>query len=162
MAAHAVAGVDHDLQRADGGQVDEGAEVRRVVLQRLAGGQGSRPVDRLGGAGLQPALDQFADLGQAGVLADRGRARAAQLDAVVLGRVVRGGEHGAGQVQRARGVVQLVGGAQADLGDVGAAVGGAAREGAGQAGGRGPHVVADDDGRRARHLREGGAEEPGQ
>jgi hypothetical protein len=66
------------------------------------------------------------------------------------------------EIQRAGGVVQLVGGAQADLGDVGAAGRRPAREGAGQAGRGGPHVVADHDGARAGQLDEGRAEQLGQ
>lgn len=162
VAAHAVARVDHDLQGADGGQVDEGAKVRRVILQRVGPGDRSRVRRGFGGARVRPAFRQLADLRQARVLADGGGARAAQLDAVVLGRVVRGREHGAGEVQRARGVVQLVRGAQADLGDVHAECRCAAREGAGEAGRGGAHVVADDDRLGAGHPREGRPEELGQ
>ena len=62
----------------------------------------------------------------------------------------------------AGGEVELVGGAQADLDDVGAACGGAAAEGAGQAGRRGAHVVADDDRGGVGDGDEGGAEQLGE
>src|SRR5690606_6564047 len=93
VAAHAVAGVDDDLQGADGGQVDEGAQVGRVVVQRVAGADGAGGGRRFGGSVRAPPLDEGADLGETGVLADGGGSRAAQLDPVVAGRVVRGGEH---------------------------------------------------------------------
>ena len=134
VPAHAVARVDDDLQGADLREVDEGAQVGRVVVEGVAPGEGARLRGRLGDARLQPLLGQFADLGEARVLSDGGGAGTAHLDAVVLGRVVRGREHRAGQVERARRVVQLVGRAQADLGHVGAAGGRAAREGPGEAG----------------------------
>ena len=63
------------------------------------------------------------------------------------------------RVQGAAGVVQLVGGDQAEQLDVGAAVGGAAGEGLGEFGGGGAHVAADQDGLacQAEHVHEGGA-----
>ena len=67
----------------------------------------------LGLAVVAVALGPLADGGQPGVLPDRGGAGPAHLDAVVLRRVVAGGEHRAGHVQRAGGEVQQVGGAQA-------------------------------------------------
>lgn len=162
VAAHAVAGVDDDLEVPDGAQVDQGAQVGGVVgehvpLGDLAGGGVAR---REAGSG--PLLDELADLGEAGVLADGGGAGAAHLDAVVLSRVVAGGEHGAGQAQLAAGEVQLVGGAEADLGDLRAARGRAAGEGPGQAGRGGPHVVARHDRVGTGHGDEGRAEEFGE
>lgn len=162
VATHAVARVHDDLQGADRGQVDEGAQVGRVVVQCVPLRDRAGCRGRLRGARLAPPLDQFADLDEAGVLADRGRARPGHLDAVVLGGVVGGREHRARQVQRAGGVVQLVGRAQADLGDVHAAGGRSAREGPRQTRGRGPHVVAGHDRARPRHLDEGGTEKLGQ
>ena len=146
VPAHAVARVDHDLQGADGGEVDQGQEMGRVVGQRVALDDRARLRGRGRRALPRPLLDQRADLGEAGVLADRRRALAAHLDAVVLGRVVRGGEHGARQVEGAGRVVELVGGAQSDERDVRAERCRAARESRGETGRGGAHVVADDDG----------------
>jgi hypothetical protein len=141
VAAHAVARVDDDLEGADSGQVDECAQVCRVVVQRIGTGDRSPPrAGVLAGfvadvrAGVRPVHDEFAALGETGVLADRGRARAAQLAAVAAGRVVRGREHRAGRVERTRGVIELVRGAQADLCDVDSAGGRASGEGVGEAG----------------------------
>ena len=50
-----------------------------------------------------------------GVLANRLGAGQAELDAVVLRRVVRCGEHGAGRIQRARGEVHEVGGGESEV-----------------------------------------------
>ena len=58
------------------------------------------------------------DLHQAGVLADRAGPRQAELDAVVLGGVVRGGEHRARSVELPGGEVHEVGGGQAEVDDV--------------------------------------------
>ena len=67
--------------------------------------------------------DHRLDLAQAGVLADRLGPGQAHLDAVVLGRVVRRGEHGAGRVEAAGGEVQHVGRRQAEVDDVDALAG---------------------------------------
>lgn len=79
VAAHAVAGVDGDLERADRGEVDQAEQVVGVAAQgvllaegagrHVAGGDGDSVV--VGG----PGLDQLADLGEPGVLADRGGSR---------------------------------------------------------------------------------------
>ena len=93
VAAHPVAGVDDDLQRADAGQVDQPAQVARrrrragrPARRRRARAAAGRPVSRY-------SPGAVADLGQPGVLPDRHGVRAAHLDAVVLRRVVAGGEH---------------------------------------------------------------------
>lgn len=168
VAAHAVAGVDDDLERADAAHVDQRAEVRGVVGEGVAAAEGAGGGGGGGGRGgvVQPALDEGADVGEAGVLADGGGSGAAELDAVVLRRVVRGGEHRAGQVEGAGGVVELVGGAEADLDHVEALLGGAPGEGVREARRGGAHVVADDDRPAALEdggdLGEGGAEEGGE
>lgn len=154
VAAHAVARVDHDLQRADGRQVDQGPQVGRVVGEGVAVRDGAGRGDRVRYALFGPLLDQGADLGEPAVLPDRCGARPAQLDAVVLRRVVRGGEHRPGQAEAAGGEVQLVGGAEADQGDVRTACRRAARERRREAGRRRAHVVADHDRLRIRHLDE--------
>jgi hypothetical protein len=82
-AAHAVGGVGDDRQGSQGRDVDEGADVVGEVLQQVLLAA-LPPPGCLGGA----ATGQFLDPLQPGVLAHRARTRAAQLDAVVLGRVV--------------------------------------------------------------------------
>ena len=150
VPGHAVARVDDDLQRPDAAKVDQVAQVAR----RSAGaGRARRPCPggrrRRSGT---PASASVADLGQPGVLADRRGAGPAQLDAVVAGRVVAGGEHRAGQVEAAAGEVELVGRGQPDVDDVGALAGRARGERGDELGRGRPHVVADDD-RAARRRR---------
>src|SRR5690606_23596851 len=82
---------------------------------------------------------------EAGVLADRAGAGQAELDAVVLGRVVRGGEHRPRGVEAARGEVQEVGRAQPHVHDVQALALDALGEGGGQLDAARPHVAPDDD-----------------
>src|SRR5690606_4444429 len=67
----------------------------------------------------------------------------AQLDAVVAGRVVAGGEHRSGAAEPAGGEVQLVGGGETDVGDVEPLRGDAIGEGPRQFGGGLAHVVTD-------------------
>ena len=89
-----------------------------------------------------------------GLLADRRRARPAQLDAVVLRGVVARGEHRAGRVELAGREVDDVGGAQADVGHVGAGERRALDERGRERLRRRPHVVADDHLLRAGEVRE--------
>lgn len=162
VAAHAVARVHHDLERPDRGQVHEAEEVGGVVVEGVALGERSVAGGGGGRSVLGPPFHEAADVGEAGVLAHRGGSGAAELDAVVLGRVVRGGEHRAGHAEGSGGVVQLVGGAEADQGDVGAAGLCAPGEGAREAGRGRAHVVADDDRVRVGDLDERRAEEFGE
>src|ERR671914_303200 len=69
---------------------------------------------RLAGSSGHTRLDGGADRGEAGVLADRGGPRPAELDPVVLRGVVAGGEHRARHAQRAGGEVEHVGAREAD------------------------------------------------
>src|SRR5699024_12260667 len=62
------------------------------------------------------------DLREPGVLSHRAGAGPAHLDPVVAGRVVAGGEHGAGAGQVTGGEVQLIGGGQSHRDDVHALV----------------------------------------
>ncbi len=134
VAAHAVARVHDDLERPDPGEADEAQQVCGVVREGVALGDRARGGGGGGETALRPLLDQRADLGQAGVLAHGRGPGAAQLDAVVPRRVVRGGEHRAGQVQRPGRVVQLVRRAEPDEGHIGAACRRPAGEGGGQTG----------------------------
>ena len=72
------------------------------------------------------------DLDQAGVDADGTGARQAQLDAVVLRRVVRRREHGPGGVEAPGSEIQEVGRAHAQIGDVDALGAHALAEGRGE------------------------------
>ena len=89
---------------------------RRTPRARRA--RRSTPV-RPSGSGAS-AEHQVADLGEPGLQPDRLGVGAAHLDAVVLRRVVAGGEHRARQPEVAGGEVELVGRGEADHRDVGA------------------------------------------
>ena len=110
VAGHPVAGVDDHLQRADPGQVDQAAQILRV--RRCSRSRRSTRAAACRPAATVQLLGQRAHLAQAGVLPDRGGAGPAQLDPVVLRRVVAGGEHRAGQAEPAGGEVEQVGGAE--------------------------------------------------
>ena len=103
------------------------------------------PVDVAGTVTSRDVLPEYAAHLRSLVERDALGAGARELDAVVGGRVVARREHGGGRVQRARCEVRLVGGAEADGDDVGAAAGGPACERGGEPGRRVAHVVADDD-----------------
>ena len=142
VAGHPVARVDDHPQRSAGRQVDQAAQVGRVVGEHVALLDGARHGAR---SRRDALLDGLADRRQAGVRADGRRARPAQLDAVVLGRVVAGGEHRAGDVEGARGEVEHVRARQPDVDHVEAVRGDALGERVDQVGRRRAHVVADDD-----------------
>ena len=98
--AHAVARVHRDLQGVDV-QRHQVVQVFGVAFQHVLGGIGAG-LAVVGG----DALDQFVrDAVQAGILPHRAGAGAAELDAVILRRVVGGGEHGARAFLHAAGVV---------------------------------------------------------
>ena len=128
VPGHPVAGVDDDPEPAAGDR-REGEQVLRVVLEDVA--LTDRPGPLRGGR--LARRDQVAYGGQAGVHAERHRAGAAHLDAVVLRRVVARGEHRAGHAEAAGGEVELVGGGQPDHRDVRTGGRRALREGAGHA-----------------------------
>ena len=101
VAAHAVARVDDDLQRPDRRQVDQRAQVGGVVARagprRVTVPGVRRPVAGSAGLGHCSARSRIS---ARPVSWPTGRgAGPAHLDAVVLGRVVAGGEHRAGQVR---------------------------------------------------------------
>ena len=102
------------------------------------------PVRSAGGASGSVA-NRF-DVGQAAVLADRGRTSPAELDAVVLRRIVGGGEHRTGQIERSRRVVEEVGRTETDVDHVEALGLHARGKGIHQLGPRRSHVSSDDDG----------------
>ena len=76
-----------------------GVLVEQVALLVAAG------LGAVVGARRERFLGRVADLGQAGVLPDGLGPGQAELDPVVAGRVVRGGEHRTGRVEAARGEV---------------------------------------------------------
>src|SRR2546428_32623 len=92
---------------------------------------------------------------------DGGSAGPAQLDAVVLGRVVAGREHGAGSVEATGGEVDQVGGGQPGVDHRGAGQGGALHEGGRQRARRRAHVPGHDDAGGAGEGGEGVADAPG-
>jgi hypothetical protein len=121
VAGHPVAGVGHHLERPQRALVDEPADVVGVachqVLPLVHLPARGRVADRL-------ALgDHPLQVGEAGLLSHRHGAGPAELQAVVLRRIVRGGQHDPGHVQGAGYVVEHVGRAQPDADDVGATAG---------------------------------------
>ncbi|CAB4943477.1 unannotated protein [freshwater metagenome] len=98
VATHAVASVDDHTQSATG-QRNKGAQKRRVGHQHVLGTHRARRLDRLGGMGQQRLLEEGADFSESRVLTHGGRPRPAELDAVVLGRIVTGGKHRARHVE---------------------------------------------------------------
>ena len=146
--AHAVRGVGHDRERTQHRGVDEGSHVVAERLEEVEVLDLARDL----AARRDARRDHLLDLGEPGLLADRRRARAAQLDAVVLRGVVAGGEHRAGRVELAGREVDDVGGAEPDVGHVGAGEGRALDERGRERHRRRAHVVADDDLLRAREV----------
>ena len=112
--AHAVGGVGDHLERHEHRRVDERADVLGEVVQQVDAGEQAR----LGGRRRYAGADHGLDAVEAGVLADRLGAGEAELDAVVVGRVVRRGEHRGRRVEAAGGEVHEVGRGQAEVDDV--------------------------------------------
>jgi hypothetical protein len=104
-----------------------------------------------GGPPVTPLVEQRLggglDLGQAGVASDRAGAGQAELEAVVLRRIVRGGEHGTGGVEAAGGEVEQVGGGEAEVDHRGSLRPDAVGEGGGQLDPRFAHVPGHQHGR---------------
>ena len=152
---HAVAGVHHDMQGPDGGQIDEPAQVLGVVRQQAPTGDGPRCVGQRSGRSVQDGHRVVADRGETGLQAQRHRAGQAELDPVVARRVVRRGEHRSGQVQGAGRVVQQVGGGKAGVDHVQPGGGDPLGQRAGEFRRGLPHVVCDDHGTGGRRRRTG-------
>ena len=107
VPGHAVAGVRDHLQRPDSLQGHQGAQVAHVIRAQVLARDDAWHRGRGGDvAGGEPG----ADVGEAGVLADRGGPGPAQLDAVVGGGIVARGDHGGRDVEGAGDVVGVVGG----------------------------------------------------
>ncbi len=157
QTAHTVTRVHHDPQRSDGRQVDQGAQVLGVCRQQIAVG------DRTARSGERgnPRLDHGADVPETGVRPDRSRAGPAQLDAVVLGRVVGCGEHRSRDVQRPGGEVEQVGRTEPDHDDIRALAGSPVGKRRRERDRRVTHVVRDDDPWRRQHVHERGSDRAG-
>src|SRR5699024_7424629 len=108
---------------------------------------GRRP--RLAVVGRNASDELLDDALQARALADRLSTSAAELDAVVLGRIVGGGEHRTRALPHARRVVELVGAGQTEVHGIQSLSGHALDEGGGQTRGAIAHIVADDHALRA-------------
>ncbi len=149
VPAHPVAGVDDDLQRPDPRTGPPGRAGSRSTRRARPGADtlptsvGSRSNTA---APSSSCSAQLRICGQSGVLPDRRGPRAAHLDAVVLRRVVAGGEHRPGQIEAAGGEVEHVGGAQTGLHDVQPAADHALGEGPRQRDRGIAHVVRGDHG----------------
>ena len=134
QTAHAVGGVDHDLEGSGATEIDEAAQEGAVVRQHVADLEGAACLPGSGkpGAPVEQPLREVSYLGQARVLPDRLGGSAAQLDPVVPGRVVAGGEHRTGQVERPARVVEPIRRTEPDDRHVDASRVDAVREGARQ------------------------------
>ena len=140
MARHPVAGVHRHRERPDRGDVDQLPQVVGVPGEQVPPGDGA---GRRGGAKVRSARSLMSL--QAGLDADRLGSGAAQLDAVVPGRVVAGRDHRAGDAEVAAGVVEHVGRAQAAGHHVGSLRRRAAAERVRQRARGGAHVVHGHD-----------------
>ena len=113
VAAHAVAGVDDDLERPDAGEVDQRAQEGGVVGEQVALVDGAGTRAGVLGRRCRRAVEQ--PLARSRISArpvswPTGRApERHSLMPLYCGGVVARGEHGAGQVERAAGVVEAVG-----------------------------------------------------
>jgi len=139
-AAHAVRGVGDDHERFQRGDVYERTHVIAEGLEEVDVLDPARDLAARGHTG----RDHLLDLREAGLLAHRRGAGPAELDAVVLRRIVAGREHRAGRIELARREVDDVGGAKADVGHIRARERRTLDEGRGERHRRRPHVVTDD------------------
>ena len=111
QSGHPVRRVGHHGERSERVEIDEGEQVLQVLLDEVL------PLHRPGRAGGARRLPfgQLPDLLQPRGLPDRRGPLAAELQPVVPGRVVAGGEHPAGERQPPRREVDHVGGGQPDV-----------------------------------------------
>ena len=152
---HAVGGVGHDPQRAQGRHVDERADVGGELVEHVPLRDRAPLLERL-----DPALGvghHGLDVLEPGVLADGSGPGQAQLDAVVARGIVGGGEHGPGTVELAGREVQEIGRHHPEVDDVGPLAGDALGERGRQLDARRAHVPAHEHTRRSAEMGEGGA-----
>jgi hypothetical protein len=141
VAAHAVRRVGDDLQRSKHRLVDEADDVLRELGEQILALDGALcPGGRREALGRQPP-----DIAEARVLADGLRPSQAELDAVVLGRIVRRGEDRSRGFEATRCEVHEVGRGEPEVDDVDALVGDALGEGPGQLDTGRAHVATDED-----------------
>jgi hypothetical protein len=143
QSTHAVRGVRDDLERAQRIDVDEGPHVggeRTEQVLRADGAVGRGVLDTTG----ERRLGDLADGTEPRVLAHRPSPRLTELDAVVLRRIVRRGEHRPRGVEGSCGEVQQVGGGQAEVDDIEALRAHAVRERRDHLDPRRPHVPGDE------------------
>ena len=140
--AHPVGRVRDDVQRPQSGGVDEPPDVGRPGLEQVENARG-REVAACGL--LDELLGQRLDLDEAALLSHRTGARQAQLDPVVLRGVVRRREHRRGAVEVARGEVDKVRRAHAEVDDLGPACSDALGKRARERDARWAHVARDGD-----------------
>ena len=141
-SGHAVSGVEHDRQSCDLIDVGEFADPCRVLLTH----PGCRVLVLVDApaVGLRCDDRELSDSRETRGQADAGGSGSADLDPVVVGRVVAGGDHGAGQVEDARGEVELVGRAQPQQHGLRSGGIDSGSEGVGESGRARSHIVADD------------------
>ncbi len=90
QAGHAAAGVEHDVERLDDGRIDERHDLVDVGVEQVAALE--RPPGGAGGSGMVCRVT-MSRISPMPASPDSGNAsRAHHLDAVVLARVVRGGD----------------------------------------------------------------------
>ena len=115
------------------------------ALEQIATGRRARPARSCRTMAAEHVGSDGLDLAETGVLTDGASAAQAELDAVVLRRVVRRGEHRAGCIERAGGEVHEVGRCQTEVDDIDALLEHAADERVDQLGTRRAHVATDQD-----------------
>ena len=117
-AAHAVGDVGDDAKRSERRRVDERHHVVDELFEQVALAPRAADDGRRGPAAGEHPVGERPDLGKARIDADRAGTGVAQLDAVVLRRVVRGGEHRRRRVEGSGGEVHEIGRRQPDVDDV--------------------------------------------
>ena len=147
---HPVRRVRDDLERLHRGNVDERQDVLDVGVEHAL------PVDGPGRLARRAPgkLRERADVAQSGLLSDRRRAGATELQPVPLGRVVTRGEHDARELEGAGDEVQEIGRGEPDVEDVRAPVGRTGPDGLCERLRGEPAVVADRDARSSEPLGE--------
>ena len=136
----AVAGVHDDFQGLELAHSDVGEEVRDIRRQ----GVERRACAAMWGLRKLRALREAANVFETVVDADGPRLLAHEFHAVVVGRVVAGGDHDAAvKAAVERGEVHAFRAADPDVVDIGAAVGQGTAHGVGESGAGEPDVAAD-------------------
>ena len=142
QAGAAVTGVDDDLERLQCRLVDIGQQVCDVGLRGV--GRDARALARR--AGKLPGFGKLADVLKSVVAADGLGLLAHEFHAVVIGRIVAGGDHDAAVVAAVEGrKIHALRAAHTDVVDIDATVGQTAAHRIGEFGARQADVAADHD-----------------